>query len=100
MEHKAPICITLLHTIHLNKTIKHQFSKQGIFITQKLVSVLFIQWTKNEFVTFETFNRLTDVGSAPDGKQAELNRGMSGSSLLEGTKIVNSSRPTTTSQVI
>eukprot|EP00092_Neocalanus_flemingeri_P002528 GFUD01002705.1.p1 GENE.GFUD01002705.1~~GFUD01002705.1.p1 ORF type:complete len:857 (-),score=228.01 GFUD01002705.1:69-2507(-) len=45
-------------------------------------------------------HRLTDIGSAPDSKQEDLKRTMSGSSLLEGAKIVNSSRPTTTSQAI
>ena len=53
----------------------------------------------NYLLTVIIVHRLTDIGSVPDSKQADLNRTMSNSCLLEGTKIVNSSRPTTTNQV-
>ena len=57
------------------------------------IDMCFGRWDTNQ-------HRLVDLGPSVDSTDHQLDRQVSGSSLLESSRIINSSRPTTTSQAI
>ena len=57
------------------------------------IDICFGRWDTSQ-------HRLVDLGPSVDTTDHQLDRQTSGSSLLESSRIINSSRPTTTSQAI